>query len=59
MRMPDADVAAVNDLNDTHATWMDKKTLSKNGERKLNTINLYVLGAAEIKDIINPLKRNL
>ena len=56
MRVPDPDVAAVDDLISSHAAWM-KETHSLTAEEgKLHTLEYYVSKAAELKDIMDPSK---
>ena len=56
MRVPDADVAAVDDLISSHAAWM-KETHSLTGEDgKLHTLEYYVSKAAELNDMMDPSK---
>jgi hypothetical protein len=56
MRVPDADVAAVDDLIASHAAWM-RETHSLTGEDgKLHTLEYYVSKAAELNDMMDPSK---
>ena len=56
MRVPDADVTAVDDLISSHAAWM-KETHSKiDEEGKLHTLEYYVSKAAELNDMMDPSK---
>jgi hypothetical protein len=56
MRVPDADVAAVDDLIASHAAWM-RKTHSLTGEKgKLHTLEYYVSKAPEFNDMMDPSK---
>ena len=56
MRVPDAGVAAVDDLIPSHAAWM-KETQSLTGkEGKLHTLEYYVSKAAELNDMMDPSK---
>ena len=56
MRVPDADVTAVDYLISSHAAWM-KETHSLTGEEgKLHTLEYYVSKAAEMQDMMDPSK---
>ena len=48
MRVPDADVAAVDDLISSHAAWMR--------DGKLHTLEYYVSKAAELNDMMDSSK---
>ena len=50
MRVPDADVAAVDDLISSHAAWMQKTHSLTEVVGKLHTLEYYVSKAAELND---------
>ena len=56
MRVPDADVAAVDDLISSHAAWMQDTHALTGEEGKLHTLEYYVSKAAELNDIMDPSK---
>jgi len=56
MRVPDADVAAVDELISSHAAWMQKTHSLTEVEGKLHTPEYYVSKAAELNDMMDPAK---
>ena len=56
MRVPDADVAAVDELISSHAAWMQKTHSLTEEEGKLHTLEYYVSKAAELNDMMDPSK---
>ena len=56
MRVPDADVAAVDDLISSHAAWMKETHSLTDEEGKLHTLEYYVSKAAELNDMMDPSK---
>jgi hypothetical protein len=56
MRVPDADVAAVDELISSHAAWMKKTHSLTEEEGKLHTLEYYVSKAAELNDMMDPSK---
>ena len=56
MRVPDSDVAAVDELISSHASWMQKTHSLTEVEGKLHTLEYYVSKAAELNDMMDPSK---
>ena len=56
MRVPDSDVAAVDELISSHASWMQRTHSLTEVEGKLHTLEYYVSKAAELKDMMDPSK---
>ena len=56
MRVPDADVAAVDNLLTAHAAWMQKTHSVVEEDGKLHTLEYYVSKAAELNDMMDPSK---
>ena len=56
MRVPDSDVAAVDELISSHAAWMQKTHSLTEVEGKLHTLEYYVSKAAELNDMMDPQK---
>ena len=56
MRVPDSDVVAVDELISSHASWMQKTHSLTEVEGKLHTLEYYVSKAAELNDMMDPLK---
>ena len=52
MRVPDADVAAVDDLISSHAAWMKETHSLTDEEGKLHTLEYYVSKAVRFRHII-------
>ena len=56
MRVPDSDVAAVDELISSHAAWMQTTHSLTEVEGKLHTLEYYVSKAAELNDMMDPSK---
>ena len=56
MRVPDSNVAAVDDLLTAHAEWMQETHSVVEEDGKLHTLEYYVSKAAELNDMMDPLK---
>ena len=56
MRVPDADVGAVDDLISSHAAWMNETHSLTGEEGKLHTLEYYVSKAAELNDMMDASK---
>ena len=56
MRVPDSDVAAVDELISSHAAWMQKTHSLTEVKGKLHTLEYYVSKAAELNHMMDPSK---
>ena len=54
MRVPDADVAAVDGLLTAHAAWMQETHSVVKEDGKLHALEYYVSKAAELNDMMDP-----
>ena len=56
MRVPDADVAAVDDLLTAHAAWVQETHFVVEEDGKLHNLEYYVSKATELNDMMDPSK---
>jgi len=56
VRVPDSDLAAVDNLITSHAAWMKKTHSLTEQEGKLHILEYYVSKAAELNDMMDPSK---
>ena len=56
MRVPDADVVAVDDMLTAQAEWMKERHWVGEEDGKLHTLEYYVSKATELNDMMDPSK---